>query len=392
MTTTMQVAGLFSGIGGLEGPFADHGADLLMTCDSWAPAQAVLRRRHPSVPLHGDVTTLRSLPATTDVVTAGFPCTDLSQAGLMQGIGGSASGLVKQVFRLLGTHTPDWIVIENVRNMLALDRGKAMDFIVEAFETLGYAWAYRTVDTRFTGLPQRRQRVIFVASTRHDPRDVLFYENCADDTPASPTGLHGFYWTEGLSGLGWVANGVPPLKGGSTVGIPSPPGIWQPLAPPGHKLVTPVITDAERLQGFTIDWTRTDGTREHERARWKLVGNAVSYSVGDWIARSVIAPRGNRLHPVDWHWNRWPAAAFGASGERLVYPANEWPERHPYTHLDQVLTRAAAVPLSVRAATGFRERTKRSKLRFDPAFLTDIDEHLAVANDPGHERRAALAG
>ena len=38
----------------------------------------------------------------------------------------------------------------------------------------------------------------------------------------------GFYWTEGLRGLGWAVDAVPTLKGGSTIGIPSPPAIWDP--------------------------------------------------------------------------------------------------------------------------------------------------------------------
>jgi hypothetical protein len=40
------------------------------------------------------------------------------------------------------------------------------------------------------------------------------------------------------------------MKGGSTVGIPSPPAIWIPHAPTGAKFVTPGIEDAEALQGF----------------------------------------------------------------------------------------------------------------------------------------------
>mgnify|MGYP001172151239 CR=1 FL=1 len=39
---------------------------------------------------------------------------------------------------------------------------------------------------------------------------------------------YGFYWTEGRWGIGWAKEGVPPIKGGSTIGIPSPPAIWIP--------------------------------------------------------------------------------------------------------------------------------------------------------------------
>ena len=36
--------------------------------------------------------------------------------------------------------------------------------IVSALEELGYHWAYRVVDARAFGLPQRRRRVYLVAS------------------------------------------------------------------------------------------------------------------------------------------------------------------------------------------------------------------------------------
>lgn len=192
---TGSVAGLFSGIGGLEGPLIDLGVTPRLICDSWEPSQSVLKFRHSGVSLWPDVTTLESLSDDVKIVTAGFPCTDLSQAGLMSGISGAASGLVAHVFRLVKNKNIEWVIIENVKNMLALDKGRAMEFIVNAFEEQGFSWAYRTVDSRFTGVPQRRQRVIFLASRKHDPKDALFNENSDDSIPEAPSGSAGFYWS-----------------------------------------------------------------------------------------------------------------------------------------------------------------------------------------------------
>jgi DNA (cytosine-5)-methyltransferase 1 len=61
----------------------------------------VLAAHFPGVPLHSDVRELGELPP-VDLVAAGFPCQDLSQAGKTAGIGGAQSGLVGEVFRLLG--------------------------------------------------------------------------------------------------------------------------------------------------------------------------------------------------------------------------------------------------------------------------------------------------
>lgn len=106
------------------------------------------------------------------------------------------------------------MVIENVRNMLALDSGTAMEYLVSEFERLGYTWAYRLVDSRFTGVPQRRQRVIFVASRTEDPCAVLFADDANERPESDYRGdAFGFYWTEGNTGLGWAQDALPTLKG-----------------------------------------------------------------------------------------------------------------------------------------------------------------------------------
>src|SRR5690606_22100238 len=108
---------------------------------------------------------------------------------------------------------------------------EAMNVITTSLEELGYRWAYRVVDTRAFGLPQRRRRVYIVAARNGDPRTVLFADEAyepEDATDNMQSVAYGFYWTEGLRGLGWAADAVPTLKGGSGLGIPSPPAILLP--------------------------------------------------------------------------------------------------------------------------------------------------------------------
>lgn len=245
----MTVAGLFAGIGGIELGMHQAGHDPVLLCESDRGARRVLERRFPGVPLHGDVRTLKALPP-VDLLAAGFPCQDLSQAGRTAGIRGTHSGLVEHVFRLLGARRdgPRWLLIENVSFMLQLDRGRAMRYLVDELEERGFAWAYRVVDTRAFGLPQRRQRVILLASRSEDPRQVLLADDAGEEErPFVPDLWCGFYWTEGTRGLGWAVDAVPTLKGGSTIGIPSPPAIWDPRE---GTITTPEIRDAERLQGI----------------------------------------------------------------------------------------------------------------------------------------------
>ena len=86
----MRVAGLFAGIGGLELGLRSAGHEAVLFSEIWTPAAAVLEARFPGIPNAGDVTALKSLP-TVDLLAAGFPCQDLSQAGKTAGIAGKKS-------------------------------------------------------------------------------------------------------------------------------------------------------------------------------------------------------------------------------------------------------------------------------------------------------------
>lgn len=369
------VAGLFAGIGGLERGLAQAGHSSALLCEIDPAASAVLRRRFPEVPLHGDVCTLRALSRDTTMVVAGFPCQDLSQAGKTVGIEGARSGLVGEVVRLIERHRTPWVLLENVPFMLQLSAGRAMGVIAAAFEHLGYRWAYRVVDARAFGLPQRRRRVYFLASLVDDPREVLFADEAGqrDELGGFRSVACGFYWTEGVRGLGWAVDAVPTLKGGSTVGIASPPAIVLPSGDVG----LPNILDAERLQGFPERWTEPASSVAREGVRWKLVGNAVSVRAAKWLGRRLAQP-GAVLEfatkPVR-AGGAWPSAAWNVDGVRVAVDASEWPLQQKYQSLEAFL-RHPLTPLSVRATTGFLSRAERGGLKFPPEFLRTLREHL----------------
>jgi DNA (cytosine-5)-methyltransferase 1 len=300
----------------------------------------------------------------------------LSQAGKTAGIAGSRSGLVDEVFRLIEKHRTPWLLLENVPFMLQLSRGRAMDVITTTLESLSYRWAYRVVDSRAFGIPQRRRRVYLVASLRGDPRTVLFADDAGHVEEPRLNGNHaacGFYWTEGIRGLGWAVDAVPTLKGGSTVGIPSSPAI---LMPDG-EVVIPDLRDAERLQGFPANWTKPAEKVTRSGARWKLVGNAVSVPAAAWIGRRMIKPGALLDFPLAYlRGTHWPTAAWNMSDGRVAVHASEWPVRRRYVSLVDFLKYAPKL-LSAKAARGFLERTERSGLRFPPGFLDALRAHEA---------------
>jgi DNA (cytosine-5)-methyltransferase 1 len=259
--------------------------------------------------------------------------------------------------------------------MLQLDSGRGLRTLVEAFEQRGYRWAYRVVNS-MAFLPQRRERVLFVATTTDvDPASVLLADEI--DPPEAPTSLsthaHGFYWTEGVRGLGWARDAIPTLKNGSTVGIASPPAI---LLPNG-RVVTPDIRDAERLQGFEGGWTEPAADVGRASLRWSLVGNAVTVPVAKWLGERLATPgfyerdRDRELA----EGTRWPKAArFDGMRRRGVeigaFPV--WRQRAPLAGF----LRYQGKGLSARATRGFLLRTERSSLRFPPGFLDALRRHV----------------
>ena len=286
----LTIASVFSGIGGIERGMEQAGHKTVFQCEVLETAREVLKHQFDVETIKPDLTKLRSLP-NVDLVAAGFPCQNLSQAGRMEGIGGEKSSLVNNLLDLLEKKRkfPQWLLLENVPFMLQLNRGEAMRHVTDRLESLGMKWAYRIVDTRAFGLPQRRRRVVLLASRDHDPRTVLFADEAKEQIDFDvEANAYGFYWTEGNTGLGWTVDGVPTLKGGSGIGIPCPPAIW---VVHSNEIVTPDVRDAERLQGFPANWTKpVMNVSKRVGDRWKLIGNAVSVPMARWIGKRLERP------------------------------------------------------------------------------------------------------
>jgi DNA (cytosine-5)-methyltransferase 1 len=386
----LKVAGLFAGVGGIELGLSRAGHDTALLCEVDPTAQAVLRSQFDKSLVFtssggsGDIKSLAALPSEVTLVTAGFPCQDLSQAGRTRGIRGSRSGLIGEVFRLLDRAKPSWVLIENVPFMLHLAKGEALYVIVAALEDLGYRWAYRVVDSRAFGRPQRRRRVYLLASKVGDPREVLFADEAGDRQEPSKSSWQevacGFYWTEGNRGLGWTHDAIPTLKGGSGFGIPSAPAIVLPRGADGERIGTPSIEDAERLQGFDAGWTKAAAAADRENSRWRLIGNSVTVDAAEWIGRRLRSPgkydqSGDKPHVGGCSW---PDACYNVGGGKTeASSVSAWPFGGGQTSLAEYLEHPLK-PLSARATQGFFNRFKASTLRKPPGFLDLVERHLDV--------------
>lgn len=371
-----KMVSLFSGIGGFELGFATAGVETALMCEIDDVAARVLRSRLPEIPLVRDIRELKEIPDGTDVLCAGFPCQDLSSAGIKRGLSGARSSLVKEVFRLITKRKPEWVLFENVSFMRSLNGGETLWYIIESLEKHGYKWAYRTIDS-LAFLPQHRCRIYIMASLNHDPRAVIL----SGDEPECLKEVNfdsfeaplGFYWTEGRFSLGLVRNGIPTLKAGSTIGIPSPPAI----AFPSGEISMPDIRDAERLQGFPAGWTEAATEIAKESDRWKLVGNAVTVNAVAWIANKM-------KHPEAYDSTgdaplvkkcKLPKAAWGINGERFCSGVSEYPVPTRQFPLEDFL-KYPRKELSVKAAAGFKSRMSRGNIKHPSYFYAAIQNFI----------------
>jgi DNA (cytosine-5)-methyltransferase 1 len=161
----MQVLDLFSGIGGFSLGLEKVGFETVAFCEIEPYCQAVLRRHWPDTPIYDDVRQINAdrLAADghdrIDVITAGFPCQDISFAGHGAGLDGERSGLWFEVARIVGDIRPQWVMLENVAALL----GRGMGRVIGDLASIGYDAQWEVISASAVGAPHRRQRVWIVA-------------------------------------------------------------------------------------------------------------------------------------------------------------------------------------------------------------------------------------
>ncbi len=354
----MRTVSLFSGVGGLE---PKEPAEVL--CEIDADCRKVLHRRFASSHLHDDVTTLKPV-AGIDAVFGGWPCQDVSIAGLRRGLAGNRSGLLFRMIDFARASGAGTIVAENVPNLLSLEAGENFRLTLEAFAGAGYDHvAWRVLNARQFGLPHERRRIFIVASQDHSTSMALLR-----DTPTVKVSRHNvpsaaaFYWTAGLQGINFSIGYSPTLKVGSALSIPSPPAVFY------RDVVRAIsVREAITLQGFP----QTPFQGLTPSAVYRMMGNAVALPVGKFVAESINASKSRvrgRLVPMcleqslfeETRWpTSWPKAGLKSGSEIFEYldPVGDVPLANS---LEDLLNLDSEVRLSSRAANGLLSRLDRS--------------------------------
>jgi DNA (cytosine-5)-methyltransferase 1 len=148
---------------------------------------ALLAHHYSGVPNLGDFTTIEESRRPIDLLAGGTPCQSFSLAGRRGGLEDARGNLAIEFCRLAGRLRPRWIVWENVPGVLSSNGGRDFGSIIGALAELGYGCAWRVLDARFLGVPQRRRRVFVVGHLgdwRRAAAVLLEREGLCRDTPA----------------------------------------------------------------------------------------------------------------------------------------------------------------------------------------------------------------
>lgn len=213
----MKFISLFSGIGGFDKALENAGMECDTVVEIDRDARNELRRHFPHARMINDVRKVglktherRSI----DVICGGFPCQDVSVAGKRAGFAGERTSLWREFARIIDELEPAWVVPENVPGLFSswspvekaphpvevrdfstkeeaeewarsmacdwqVEESSDFEEIVSFFQQRGYGLAWRTLDSQYFGVPQRRRRIFLVASLGSGRcAEVLFEREC----------------------------------------------------------------------------------------------------------------------------------------------------------------------------------------------------------------------
>lgn len=102
-----------------------------------------------------------------NILCAGFPCQPFSSAGLKKGLEDTRSKVYDKLLNIIEEKRPDILLLENVKNLLVINKGEVIKTIVSDLENLNYSVSYSILNTCNFGLAQNRERVYFVCLNKN---------------------------------------------------------------------------------------------------------------------------------------------------------------------------------------------------------------------------------
>ena len=165
MDEKIRLFSMFSGYGGAEFALQKAGVNYEVVGYSEIDKYAIqcYEQNHSKVKNYGDCTKINpnDIPD-FDLLTGGFPCQAFSNAGKRLGELDTRGTLVYDIVRIAEVKQPKWIVLENVKGFTFKKFKDTFDKVLSEFDRIGYNIKYQVLNTKDYGVPQHRERVIFV--------------------------------------------------------------------------------------------------------------------------------------------------------------------------------------------------------------------------------------
>jgi len=179
----INVASFFSGCGGLDLGFKKAGYNIVLASDFWEASAETYKLNNPETEfILEDIRKINKNMLSSalkrkgikkiHVLLGGPPCqcfTRLNNNNLRKD--DERNQLFKHYIRMVNILKPDFVVMENVADLLVRkdEKGRYFkDLICKEFEKLDYQVKYKVFETEKFGVPQKRRRVIFLATRRKD--------------------------------------------------------------------------------------------------------------------------------------------------------------------------------------------------------------------------------
>ncbi|HBB6940327.1 TPA: DNA (cytosine-5-)-methyltransferase [Legionella pneumophila] len=122
-----------------------------------------------------------------DILTAGFPCQSfsiLAQNPPRLGFKDEKGKLFFEVVRVLQFHKPKFFVCENVKGIMSANKGKTFPLILKELAKAGYDVSYKLINSRYYGVPQKRERV-FIIGIRRDLGETFDFPKITNNDESS---------------------------------------------------------------------------------------------------------------------------------------------------------------------------------------------------------------
>jgi DNA (cytosine-5)-methyltransferase 1 len=166
--TDLKFVDLFCGIGGFHQALIKLGGECVFACDIDSECRKTYKENYRLEP-EGDITKIdiQKIPS-FDILCAGFPCQPFSKAGFQKGFDDDRGNLFFHICKIVETHRPKYMILENVKNLSSHDDGNTWRIISAAIDTLGYHTYIEPVILNVLNfnIPQNRERVIIMCKRK----------------------------------------------------------------------------------------------------------------------------------------------------------------------------------------------------------------------------------